>query len=88
MCHAPAECFQVQKRGYIREGYWADLVLFDLNYPWIVDQNNIYYKCGWSPFEGITFGSRITHTFVNGHLVYHDGIFDESVKGQRLMFDR
>ncbi len=88
MCHAPAECFQVQKRGYVREGYWADLVLFNLNYPWIVDQNNLLYKCGWSPFDGLTFGSKITHTFVNGHLVYQDGIFDERVKGQRLMFDR
>jgi dihydroorotase len=88
MCHAPADCFQVRERGYIRQGYWADLVLFNLNYPWIVDQNNIFYKCGWSPFEGITFGSRVTHTFVNGHLVYEDGIFDESIKGQRLLFDR
>ena len=88
MCHAPAECFQVSKRGFIREGYWADLVILNLNYPWIVDQNNIYYKCGWSPFEGVTFGSRVTHTFVNGHLAYQDGVFDESIKGQRIMFDR
>jgi len=88
MCHAPAECFQVSKRGFIREGYWADLVILNLNYPWIVDQNNIYYKCGWSPFEGVTFGSRVTHTFVNGHLAYQDGVFDESVKGQRIVFDR
>jgi len=87
MCHAPAECFKVEQRGFIREGYWADLVIFNLNYPWIVDQNNIFYKCGWSPFNGITFGSKVTHTFVNGHLVYQDGIFNEGIKGQRLMFD-
>ncbi len=88
MCHAPAECFRIEKRGYIREGYYADLVLTDLNAPWTVTPENILYKCGWSPFEGHTFGSKVTHTFVNGKLVYAHGKFDESSKGMRLTFDR
>jgi dihydroorotase len=88
MCHAPAKCFNVKNRGYIREGYAADLVLIDLNAPWKVEKDNILYKCGWSPFEGQQFQSQITHTFVNGHLAYHEGVFDESQKGERLLFDR
>lgn len=88
MAHAVADCFQIEKRGYIREGYFADLVLVDLNDPWTVDKSNIYYKCGWSPFEGITFHSKITHTFVNGNLVYDKGHFNHSEKGQRLLFER
>ena len=88
MCHAPAKCFQVQKRGFIKEGYWADLVLIDPEAKTTVDTNNTYYKCGWSPFDGHTFNSAITHTFVNGYLVYHNGVFDDSVKGQRLLFER
>lgn len=88
MAHAVADCFQIEKRGYIREGYFADLVLVDLKNPWKVDKSNILYKCGWSPFEGITFQSKITHTFVNGNLVYNNGVFDERKKGQRLTFDR
>lgn len=88
MCHAPAICFEVEKRGFIREGYWADLVLVDLNSETTVDKNNILYKCNWSPFEGHTFNSEITNTFVNGHLVYDRGNFDESIKGQRLLFER
>jgi dihydroorotase len=88
MAHAPAICFEVEKRGFIREGYWADLVLIDPESETTVDKNNIYYKCGWSPFEGFTFNSAITHTFVNGNLVYQNGIFDESIKGQRLLFER
>lgn len=87
MSHAVAECFQIEKRGYIREGYWADLVLVDLNHPWTVDPSNILYKCGWSPFQGTTFHSQITHTFVNGHLVYDNGKFNESRKGKRLLFE-
>jgi dihydroorotase len=88
MCHAPAVCFQVEKRGFIREGYWADLVIVDPEEITIVDPSKIFYKCGWSPFEGHAFSSRITHTFVNGNLVYKNGVFDETVKGERLLFDR
>ena len=84
LCHAPADIFKVDKRGYIKEGFWADLVLVDLNSPWTVSKNNLFYKCQWSPFEGFTFQSKITHTFVNGHLAYHNGVFDESKKGERL----
>jgi len=88
MCHAPAICFGVKNRGFIREGYAADLVLLDLSDPWKVDKGNILYKCGWSPFEGVEFQSKVTHSFVNGHLAYENGHFDESVKGERLLFDR
>ena len=88
MCHAPAVCFNVKKRGFIREGYHADLVLIDTDNPWQVSKSNILYKCGWSPFEGETFRSRVLYTFVNGNLVYNRGTFYEQFKGQRLLFDR
>ncbi|MBI2269981.1 MAG: dihydroorotase [Bacteroidetes bacterium] len=88
MSHAVADCFQIEARGYIREGYFADLVLVDLNASWQVDRSNVLYKCGWSPLEGETFHSKVTHTFVNGHLAYENGVFDESKKGQRLLFQR
>ncbi len=88
MAHAVADCFQIHKRGYIREGYSADLVLVDLDCPWTVDQSTTLYKCGWSPFDGITFSSKITHTIVNGNLVYSEGKFDETKKGERLLFER
>lgn len=88
MSHAVADCFQIEKRGYIREGYFADLVLVDPEKSWTVDKNNLLYKCGWSPFEGHTFSSTITHTFISGHLAYEDGKFHEEKKGMRLMFDR
>lgn len=88
MSHAVADCFQIEKRGYVREGYFADLVLVDLDKPWTVSKENILYKCGWSIFEGQTFQSQITHTFVNGHLAYENGKFDEGVKGKRLTFER
>jgi dihydroorotase len=88
MCHAPAICFGVQNRGFIREGFQADLVLFDPDSPFTVESSNILYKCGWSPFEGSTFQSKITHTFVNGNLVFENGRFNESIKGQRLIFAR
>lgn len=88
MAHAVADCFQIEKRGYIRKGYFADLVLLDLNESYTVEKSNILYKCGWSPFEGTTFHSKITHTFVSGHLVFENGKFDESVKGKRLTFER
>lgn len=88
MCHAPAVCFQLEGRGFIKEGFAADLVLVDLNSPWQVSKDNILYKCGWSPFEGTVFNSLVTHTWVNGHLAYQNGKFDESQKGQRLLFNR
>jgi dihydroorotase len=88
MCHAVAICFQIAERGYIREGYFADLVLVDLDRPSVVEQGNILYKCGWSPLEGFRFPATVTHTFVNGHQVYGNGIFDESQWGERLRFDR
>jgi len=88
MCHAPAVCFQVKERGFIREGYYADLVVVDLNKPWVVEKDNILYHCGWSPFEGETFKSSVVKTFVNGNLVYDEGIFDEKHRGMRLEFDR
>jgi dihydroorotase len=88
MCHNPAKLFQVEKRGYIREEYYADLVLVDLNSPWTVEKNNVLYKCGWSPMEGVNFASKVIKTFVNGHLVYDAGKFDESIKGKRLLFNR
>ncbi|MEI7660871.1 MAG: dihydroorotase [Bacteroidota bacterium] len=87
MCHNPAILFRVDKRGFIRKGYHADLVLVDPDDPWMVEKENILYKCGWSPFEGVTFKSRVTHTWVNGHLVYEQGKFDESKKGMRLKFN-
>lgn len=88
MSHAVADCFQIERRGYIREGYWADLVLADLNRSHTVSKNNIYYQCGWSPLEGQMFRSSITHTIVSGQLVFTNGQFDESAKGQRLLFLR
>ncbi len=88
MAHSVADCFLISKRGYIREGYYADLVLVDLNYHWTVTKNNLLYKCGWSPFEWQLFRSKVMQTFVNGHLVYDNGIWDEKTKGSRLKFDR
>lgn len=85
-CHNVAICFKIEDRGYIREGYWADLVLVDLHKTWEVKKENILYKCGWSPFEGQTFNASITHTFVNGYLAYENGILNESQTGQRLLF--
>lgn len=88
MCHNPAILFQVEDRGFVREGYFADLTLVDLKDKWIVEKDNLLYKCGWSPMEGQEFRSQISKTFVNGHLVYSNGKFDESNKGKRLMFNR
>ncbi|GLU56281.1 dihydroorotase [Dyadobacter frigoris] len=88
MSHAVADCFQIADRGYIREGYWADLVLMDLDGTTMVEKSNLYSKCAWSPFEGTNFQSQITHTFVSGHLAYENGNFDETVKGKRLLFSR
>jgi len=86
--HNPAILFNIEKRGYIKEGYWADLVLVDLKKNYIVSTKNILAKCGWSPFEGQKFNSQITHTIVSGNLVYQNGIFNELFKGNRLLFDR
>jgi dihydroorotase len=85
-CHAPADCFNIEKRGYLREGYHADLVLIDLNDPWTVDKSNILYKCGWSPFEGVEFQSQVSVTIVNGNVVYQDHNMVEGNVGQRLLF--
>ena len=87
MCHAPAVLYHVKDRGYIRKGYFADLVLVNPRAPWTVSKENILYKCGWSPFEGTKFNSRITHTFVNGNPVYRNGRFDERTRGKRLEFN-
>ena len=88
MSHNPAKLFQIKKRGFIKEGYFADLVLIDTNKPQTVSKDNILYKCGWSPFEGTTFSSTITHTFVNGNLIYNNGVFNDEIKGQRITFNR
>ncbi len=88
MCHNPAKIFKINKRGFIREGYYADLVLINTYKSNTVTKENILYKCGWSPFEGTEFSSTITHTFVNGNLMYDNGIFNENIKGERLLFNR
>ncbi|WP_303318852.1 dihydroorotase [Flavivirga abyssicola] len=88
MCHNPAILFQIARRGYIKEGYFADLVLVDLNNPWTVNKDNILYKCEWSPFEGTTFKSRVTHTFLNGSLVYQNSKFNNVKAAKRLTFNR
>ncbi|TFV92155.1 dihydroorotase [Algoriphagus kandeliae] len=86
MAHNVAKLFRIEERGFIREGYHADLVLVDLNDPWTVSKENILAKCGWSPFEGHTFQSKVTHTIVSGHLAFENGQFDESKKGERMTF--
>ena len=88
MCHAVAECFQIQERGYIREGYFADLVMVDLNKSYTVSPQNILYKCGWSPFDKITFPAIIEKTMVNGNFVYENGVVNASHKGKRILFKR
>lgn len=86
MCHAPAECFRIEDRGYLDEGCWADLVLVDLNENWTVSRDNTFYKCNWSPFEGHTFKGKVKSTIVSGHLAWHKGQFFEEKKGERLLF--
>ncbi|WP_347923862.1 dihydroorotase [Pontimicrobium sp. SW4] len=88
MCHNPAILFQIEKRGYLKEGYFADIVIVDDNDPWTVEKENVLYKCKWSPFEGTTFKSRITHTLVNGQLVYENSNFHEVKAAKRLTFNR
>ncbi|MEL1246742.1 dihydroorotase [Flavobacterium helocola] len=88
MCHNPAKIFKIEKRGFIKEGYYADIAIVNAYLPWNVKKENIIAKCGWSPFEGYNFKSRVTHTFVNGKLVYHNGKVKEAKAGQRLLFER
>ena len=88
MCHAPARMFQVERRGYLREGYQADAVLVDPNAPWTVDRTNVISKCRWSPFEGQQFHTRVLRTWVNGQLAYANGQVNDRVRGERLSFDR
>ncbi len=88
MCHAPADLYRVKKRGYLREGYYADLVLVDPSHQWVVSPENILYKCGWSPFEGMSFSHQVATTFVNGTVVYDRGEIVSEKTGRRLMFNR
>ncbi|CAM1345890.1 dihydroorotase [Tenacibaculum crassostreae] len=88
MSHNPAKIFKIEKRGFIKEGFYADLVLVDTDKKWTVANENVLYKCGWSPFEGVEFSNQITHTFVNGNLMFNQGNFNEEVKGKRLLFNR
>lgn len=88
MMHNPAILFNIKERGYIREGYFADLTLVDLNHAWTVDKSNILYHCGWSPFEGHVFKSKVLHTFVNGHHIFDDGKILDLNAGERLLFNR
>jgi dihydroorotase len=88
MAHAPAICFQVKERGYTREGYYADLILVDLKKEYTISKENILYRCAWSPLEGMNLPASITHTFVNGNVVYENGVVIEDFKGMRLAFDR
>ena len=88
MCHNPAELYQIKGRGFIREGYYADLVLVDLNHEKVIKNDDMLYKCGWTPYGGMKAKSQVTHTFVNGNLVYHDGIVESNIFGKPLEFDR
>ncbi|WP_313806332.1 dihydroorotase [Flavobacterium sp.] len=88
MAHNPAKIFKIEKRGFIREGYYADIAIVNTTAPWTVNKDNVLYKCGWSPLEGTNFKSRISHTFVNGHLVYTHGKVKDEHYGQRLLFER
>ncbi len=88
MCHNPAKIFQIEKRGFIRKGYFADLVIFDTSLPWTVTKDNILYKCGWSPFEGTTFHSKVLYTLINGQIAYNKGVFNDDIRGMRLTFNR
>lgn len=88
MCHNPATLYQIKGRGFIREGYYADLVLVDLNHEKVIKNDDMLYKCGWTPYDGMTVKSQVTHTFVNGNLVYHDGIVEDNIIGKPLEFER
>jgi dihydroorotase len=88
MCHAPAIVYNIEKRGFIKEGYYADLVLVDPNVNWLVTKETLLYKCGWSPLEGQELTSKVTHTIINGRVVYNEGVFEESFRGSALLFSR
>ena len=88
MCHAPAECFNVRERGFLDEGYWADVVVVDPGQEWEVSKENLEYKCNWSPFEGHKFRGQVTETIVSGTLVYQNGLFLQDRAGHRVLFDR
>ncbi len=88
MCHAPARLFSLEKRGFIREGYFADLAVVDMDAGWTVTKDNILYKCGWSPMEGVNFSAKVTHTVVNGHVVFAEGVIDQQPRGMQLKFNR
>lgn len=88
MCHAPAICFEIDRRGYLDEGYWADVVIYDPKHDWMVAPDNVYYKVGWSPLEGKHLHGKVRQTIVSGHLAYDRGLFFEDVKGERMLFDR
>ena len=92
MCHAPAICFEIKDRGYLREGYFADVVLFDAKEKYVVGDNSnngtVLYKCGWSPLDGYKFTGKVKQTFVNGNMIYDNGKFNERYKGERLEFER
>jgi dihydroorotase len=88
MCHAPAIAFKVRERGFLEEGYWADLSIVDLDQSWQVQKDNILYKCGWSPLEGTVFQGKVLTTIVSGHLAWHEGKFNEARMGERLLFER
>ena len=88
MCHNPAKIFNIEKRGFIRKGFFADLVLIEPNSPYTVEQKDLEYKCGWSPMEGATLNYKVCKTFVNGKLVYDEGKIDDSQKGKLLTFNR
>ncbi len=88
MCHAPAICFQIDRRGYLDEGYWADIVIFDAEQKSVVDKSGLHYKCGWSPLEGYEIQGRVEQVIVSGRLAYNDGSFAKNQSGERLLFDR
>lgn len=88
MCHNPAELYQIKSRGFIRKGYYADLVLVDLNHEKIIKNDDMLYKCGWTPYDGMSAKSKVTHTFVNGNLVYHDSMVEDNIFGKQLEFER
>ncbi|HBK84070.1 MAG TPA: dihydroorotase, partial [Flavobacterium sp.] len=88
MCHNPAKLFKIRNRGFIKEGYYADLTIVNPHAPWNVSKDTILYKCGWSPFEGTNFKSRVMYTFVNGQVAYANGKITKGIFGKRLLFDR